>query len=94
MSLPEQASLADVKNHLSEVIDRIERQHGRVVITKHGRPAAVLISIEDLESLEETLEVMRDPALIEAVREAEAEVATGRAEPLTKDEALALIKRQ
>jgi len=93
MSLSEHLPLADVKNHLSEVVDRVERQHGRVVITKHGRPAAVLLSIEDLESLEETLEVMRDPALLDALREAEAEVAAGHTEPLTKDEALALIKR-
>ena len=50
--------LADVKNRLSEVVDRPERQHGRVVITNHGHPAAVLISVEDLESLEETLDVM------------------------------------
>jgi prevent-host-death family protein len=92
MSLSEQLSLADVKNHLSEVIDRVERQHGWVVITKDGRPAAVLLSVEDLESLEETLEVMRDPGLLDAVREAEAEVATGSTEPLTEDEALSLIK--
>lgn len=93
MSLSEQISLADVKNHLSEVIDRVERQHGRVVITKHGRPAAVLISVTDLESLEETLEVMRDPELVKALRYSEAEVAAGLTEPLTRDEALALIKR-
>ncbi|MEX2622545.1 MAG: type II toxin-antitoxin system Phd/YefM family antitoxin [Acidimicrobiia bacterium] len=92
MSLSEQLSLADVKNRLSEVIDRIERQHGRVVITKHGRPAAVLLSVDDLDSLEETLEVMRDPGLIDAVREAEAEVAVGRTKALTKEEALGLIK--
>lgn len=94
MSMPEQVPIADVKNHLSEVVEQIQRQHGRVVITKHGRPAAVIISIEDLESLEETLEVMRDPALLEAVREAEAEVAAGRTESLSKDQARALIKRQ
>ena len=93
MSLSEQVPLAEVKNHLSEVVDRVERQHGRVVITKHGRPAAVLISVADLESLEETLEVMRDPELVKALRDSEAEVAAGRTEPLTKDEALALIKR-
>jgi antitoxin YefM len=92
MSLSEQLSLADVKNRLSEVIDRVERQHGRVVITKHGRPAAVLLSIEDLDSLEETLEVMRDPGLIDAVREAETEVAAGRTKALTKEEALSLIR--
>jgi len=92
MSWYDHVPLADVRDHLSEVVDRIERQHGRVIITKHGRPAAVLISIEDLVSLEETLEVMRDPALLEAVREAAAETAAGHTESLTKDEALSLIK--
>lgn len=90
--MSEQVPLSDVKNRLSEVVEQIERQHGRVVITKHGRPSAVILSIEDLESLEETLEVMRDPALLELVREAEAEVATGSTESLTKEEALALIR--
>jgi antitoxin YefM len=93
MSLAEHMPLGDAKNRLSEVVDRVEHQHGRVVITKHGRPAAVLLSIEDLESLEETLEVMHDPALLRAIREAEAEVAAGQTEPLTKDEAVSLIKR-
>jgi len=40
-------ALADVKNRLSEVVDQIEREHGRVIITKHGRPAAVVLSIDD-----------------------------------------------
>lgn len=57
----EHLPLADVKNRLSEVVERLEREHGRVVITKHGRPAAVVLSIEDLEGLEETLEVLRTP---------------------------------
>ena len=81
-----------MKNRLSEVVDQIERLHGRVVITKYGRPAAVILSIQDLESLEETLEVLRDPALVEAIRDAEAELAAGRIEPLTKDQALDLIR--
>jgi len=38
-----------VKNRLSEVIDTLERERGRVVVTKHGRPAAVMISVDDLE---------------------------------------------
>ena len=86
--------LADVKNRLSEVVDRLQREHGRVVITKHGRPAAVVISVEDLEGLEETLDILSDPKLMRRIRKAEAEIAAGEAEELTKDEALALIKRQ
>jgi antitoxin YefM len=85
--------LADVKNRLSEVVDRLEREHGRVVITKHGRPAAVMLSVEDLESLEETLEILSDPVLMRSIRRAEREAASGKAVRLTRDEALARIKR-
>ena len=85
--------LAEVKNRLSEVVDRLEREHGRVVITKHGRPAAVMLSLEDLESLEETLAVLSDPELVAAIREAHAEVAAGGTTRLSKQEALAETER-
>ena len=91
MSVSEQMPLADVKNRLSEVVDRLEREHGRVVITKHGHPAAVVISVEDLESLEETLDVMSSAALLDDIREALAELSTGDAPELSKDDALRLI---
>jgi antitoxin YefM len=72
MSETDHLPLADVKNRLSEVVERLEREHGRVVITKHGRPAVVMLSIEDLESLEETLEILSNPSLLAEIREAEA----------------------
>lgn len=90
----EHLPLAEVKNRLSEVVDRVEREHGRVVITKHGRPAAVVISVEDLEGLEETLAILSDPKLMRRIRKAEAELVAGRAVTMTKGEALALIGRQ
>jgi antitoxin YefM len=52
--------LADVKNRLSEVVDRVTRQHDRVTITRNGRPVAVLVSPDDLEALEETLSILSD----------------------------------
>jgi PHD/YefM family antitoxin component YafN of YafNO toxin-antitoxin module len=61
------------------------------VITKHGHPAAVVISVEDLESLEETLDVMGDEVLLSDIREALAELATADAPVLSKDEALRMI---
>jgi prevent-host-death family protein len=94
MSLPGQASLADVKNRLSEFVDGVERVHGRVVITKHGRPAAVIMSIEDLESLEATLQILSDPRLMEEIRDSDGEIAKGRSKKLTKEQALALTKRK
>lgn len=69
--------LADVKAHLSEVIQRVHAQHERVTITVHGRPAAVLLSVDDLESLEETIAVMSDPELMRDINASEAERAAG-----------------
>lgn len=53
-------SLRSVRDHFSEFIERVQKHHERVVVTKNGAPAAVLISPEDLESLEETLAVLGD----------------------------------
>ena len=66
-----------VRDHLSEVIDRVEQQHERVVITRNGRAAAVLISPADLESLEETLSVLNDAEALADIREADAAYARG-----------------
>jgi prevent-host-death family protein len=93
MSAAEHVPLAEVKNRLSEVVDRLEREHGRVVITKHGRPAAVMLSLEDLESLEETLAILSDPELMASLREADAEVVAGATTPLSKQEALAELEQ-
>jgi prevent-host-death family protein len=89
MSVAEQLPLAEVKNRLSEVVEQVETQHARVTITKHGRPAAVVISTEDLESLEETLVIMSDQNLLEQVRLARTEKAT----TMSKEQALGLIRR-
>jgi antitoxin YefM len=94
MSASEQMSLADVKNRLSEVVDRLEREHGRVIITKHGHPAAVVISVEDLESLEETLDIMDSAALLADIRESLTELSAGQATVLSKDDALRLVSGQ
>ena len=87
MAVNEHLSLADVKNRLSEVIDKLQREHGRVVVTKHGQPAAVMLSVDDLESLEETLEILSNPALLSAIRDGEDDIAAGRTERLSRSEA-------
>jgi antitoxin YefM len=94
MSTADHLPLAEVKNRLSEVVDRVEREHDRVVITKHGRPAAVVLSVDDLESLEETLEILSDPKLVAEVRAAERERSRGPTTKLSKDEALARVRQR
>jgi prevent-host-death family protein len=70
-------SLADVKAHLSELVSRVHGQHERVTVTVHGRPSAVLVSVEDLESLEETIAVLADGEAVAALIASEAELARG-----------------
>jgi prevent-host-death family protein len=91
MSLGEHVPLVEVKNRLSEVVDWLNREHGRVVITKDGRPAAVVLSIDDLESLEETLEILSSEDLVGEIKESLAELRGGGATVMTKREALAEI---
>jgi antitoxin YefM len=69
--------LSYVKAHLSELADRVEGTHERVVVTRKGRATAVLLSPEDLESLEETLAVLSDPELMAQIREGEDAIEAG-----------------
>lgn len=69
--------LRSVRDHLSEVVDRVEHQHERVIITRNGRDAAVVISPEDLAQLEETLSVLSDPEALADIREADAAYSRG-----------------
>lgn len=69
--------LRAVRDHLSEFVDRAEREHERVVVTRNGRPAAVLIGYDDLEALEATLELLADPQALAELRDARDEAARG-----------------
>lgn len=75
--MAETMSLAAVKARFSELVDRVERQQDRVVVTRNGKPAAVLISPEDLESLEETLAVMSDRSIAAQIRDSQKAAAAG-----------------
>ncbi|MGH3448823.1 MAG: type II toxin-antitoxin system Phd/YefM family antitoxin [Nocardioidaceae bacterium] len=73
-------SLADAKAHLSELVRRVNSEHERVTVTVHGKPSAVLIATEDLESLEESLAVLSDHATMQRLDASEAELARGEGE--------------
>jgi prevent-host-death family protein len=70
-------NLRTAKTALSALVDRVESTQERVMITRNGRPAAVLVSPDDLESLEETLDILSDPEALARLREGEAELDRG-----------------
>lgn len=72
-------SLATVKAQLSAFVDSVHGTHERVVITRNGEPAAVLISPEDLESLEETIAILSDPEAMAEINEARVAIERGEA---------------
>lgn len=71
--------LAEIKAHLSEIVDQIEKEHERIVLTRHGRPAAVIISPDDLEALEDTVDLLSDPQALKEIETARRDVARGHA---------------
>ncbi len=80
VTMSETRSLAEAKAHLSELVARAGAEHERITVTVHGRPTAVLLAVEDLEALEETIAVLSDPALMRSLSEADAELARGEGE--------------
>lgn len=72
------AGLTETRDNLSEVVDEVTTTGEEFVITRHGRPVAVILSYEEYESLIESLNVLSDDATMEALAEAEADVAEGR----------------
>lgn len=82
--MSEAIPFSEAKAHLSELADRVEKQHERILVTRNGRPSFVLVSSDDLESLEETIDILRDADLVESVRRSQREAAKGRRVRLRK----------
>ena len=73
------APLTEVRERLSEVVDEVLTEGTEMTITKHGRPVAVILGIDEYESLIETLNILSDPDTMTAIGEGLAELddATG-----------------
>jgi antitoxin YefM len=53
-------SLSEVKTKLSELVDAVERWDEVVTITRNGKPVAIIVSKDEYEGWQETVEIMRD----------------------------------
>lgn len=68
----------EARARLTELLDDVEARHEHVVITRKGRPAAVVVSPEEWEALEETLDVLQDEQTLADLRGSEGDVKAGR----------------
>jgi len=70
-------SLTEGRNRLSEIVDDVVATGSDYVVTKHGRPSAVIVGHDEYEALLETLNILSDPETLADLAEAETDVATG-----------------
>jgi len=74
-------SLKELRPELPKIITQIDRKLDRFVVTKRGKPVAVILSVDDYESLMETLDILADPEAMKAIRAGEADIKKKRYRP-------------
>lgn len=79
-------SLSEAKMKLSGLVDSVSKTDEEIVITKNGRPAAVLVSAEEFESFKETIAIRSDPDFMREIRRGLKELKSKKAELYTLDE--------
>jgi antitoxin YefM len=89
LAMADTLPLAAVKDRFSEIVDRVNKQHDRVIVTRNGVPVVVVVSVEEFESLEETLEILSDRDTVAALHESDQQIAEGLDEVITEDNARA-----
>ncbi len=76
--------IRELRSELSQVIDQVADLREHVIVTRHGRPAAVLVPVDEYEALEETAEILSDAETMTAIEEGRREVERG--ETVTLDQ--------
>jgi antitoxin YefM len=71
--------ISEAKTHLSDLARRVRLQHERITLTRNGEPEAVLLSVDDLEGLEMTLEILGDRDTVARISDSLASLGRGEA---------------
>lgn len=77
-------SATHARTKLYDLLEEVEKLSKRVVITSHGKTKAVLVNADELESLEETLEVLRDKRTMASIAKSMKEIKAGKIVPFEK----------
>lgn len=79
-------TLKTLRPKLPKIIDEIDAKMDRFVITRRGKPVALMMAIDDYESMLETLDILSNPKLMKKIKTAEADVRKGRIKALDRIE--------
>lgn len=75
-------TLKNLRPRLPKIINEVDRKMDRFIITRRGKPVALLMSVEDYESVLETLDILSDAKLVKRIKKAREDVKKGRSTPL------------
>ena len=76
--------ISDVRANLPDLVNKVSSNLDRVVITVNGQPKAILVSSEELESLEETAEILAIPGARKSIKEGLKQAKKGQGIPLSE----------
>lgn len=82
LAMPKTVPVREFRSHLADLLDEVADRREHVTITRHGRPSAVVIPINEYEALEETAEILSDDDTLAAIRRGLDDLATGDEVPL------------
>lgn len=71
-------AISDARAKLPELVNKVNKYMDRVIITINGQPKAVLMSEEELESLEETAEILAIPRALSRIKKGEKQIKKGQ----------------
>ena len=67
----------EFRTHLADLLNEVADRREHVTVTRHGRPAAVLVPVDEYEALEETAEILSDEGTLAAIRRGLDDLAAG-----------------
>jgi antitoxin YefM len=79
----------ELRNDLAHLLDEVADRREHVVVTRHGRPAAVIVPVDEYDALEETAEILSDPVALAAIDAGLADIERG--DTVTLDELRAQV---
>ena len=78
MDMARSVPFTEARSTLSDLLDYVQAEQEHVVITRNGKDVALLMSVDEWESWEETIEVLQDDELLEALKQSDDDVKAGR----------------